>query len=57
MPRLKREPIEPETRAGHCCGCHSIGTLPLFKVQGMFRYRCSACFERETGSSPLLGFS
>jgi len=39
---------EPETRVGHCCGCHQC-PIPLFKVQGVYRYRCADCFERETG--------
>lgn len=44
--RRKAE-TEPETRVGNCCGCsrHSL----LFKVPGIFRYRCAECFEREEG--------
>jgi hypothetical protein len=46
--RLKRAETEPETRVGNCCGCNR-DPVPLFKVQGIFRYRCADCFERETG--------
>jgi hypothetical protein len=54
----RRQITEPETRVGICCGdaCkaaqHSSGTWNyalLFKVQGIFRYRCATCFETETG--------
>lgn len=48
MSRLERGVTEPETRVGNCCGCNQH-PVPLFKVQGMFRYRCAECFERETG--------
>jgi hypothetical protein len=44
----KRAPTEPETRVGNCCGCNQY-PLPLFKVPGIYRYRCDSCFERETG--------
>jgi len=49
MTRLKRAETEPETRIGHCCGCRSPNDLLLYKVQGISRYRCDECFERETG--------
>jgi hypothetical protein len=42
-----RREAEPETRVGHCCGCGTDGAL--FKLVGIFRYRCAACFVRETG--------
>jgi len=45
---MKHE-TEPETRAGNCCGCHTWPVL-LFRVPGPFRYRCAACFEKETGA-------
>jgi hypothetical protein len=48
MARMKRGEPEPETRVGNCCGCHSDPET-LFKVPGIFRYRCAACFQRETG--------
>jgi hypothetical protein len=49
MSRFKRDQTEPETRMGNCCGCNALATLPLFKVQGIYRYRCAPCFEAETG--------
>jgi hypothetical protein len=39
---------EPETRVGNCCGCN-IYPMALFKVPGIYRYRCAECFEKETG--------
>lgn len=46
---MKRaEHDEPETRVGICCGCRS-DSQALFKVPGIFRYRCSECFQREVG--------
>ncbi len=48
---------EPETRIGMCCGNACRGTFNralLFKVQGFFRYRCSSCYEAETGSRHYL---
>lgn len=44
----RRELSEPETRVGNCCGCNHF-PMPLFKVPGIYRYRCAECFERETG--------
>jgi hypothetical protein len=40
---------EPETRIGICCGCNTWN-LPLFKVPGIYRYRCAPCLRAETGS-------
>jgi hypothetical protein len=50
----KRQPLEPETRVGICCGAEcnqrrTINAVLLFKIQGMFRYRCATCFLSETG--------
>jgi len=45
---VKRQPIEPETRVGNCCGCSSYPEQ-LYKIQGIYRYRCATCFEMETG--------
>jgi hypothetical protein len=42
-----RQVAEPETRVGNCCGCNTYALL--FKMQGIFRYRCASCFEKETG--------
>jgi hypothetical protein len=47
MRRYKRD-AEPETRVGLCCGCRE-DRVSLFKVPGIFRYRCAACFRKETG--------
>jgi hypothetical protein len=47
MPKQKPNP-EPETRVGICCGCQR-SSMPLYKVPGIFRYRCAECFLRETG--------
>lgn len=44
----KRQPLEPETRVGNCCGCQR-DPVTLFKVPDIFRYRCDTCFEQETG--------
>jgi len=46
--RRRRPDPEPETRVGICCGCGSDG-LALFKVPGIYRYRCAECFPLETG--------
>lgn len=45
--RMKRRNAEPEVRVGNCCGCNQQAVL--FKIPAIFRYRCAACFERETG--------
>lgn len=54
MSKLRRgADTEPETRVGICCGEHHLGNrdgLALFKVAGLFRYRCAECFTRETGA-------
>lgn len=44
----RRGAIEPETRAGICCGCNA-SYVALYKIQGIYRYRCDTCFEREAG--------
>lgn len=55
MSPMRRQDPEPETRVGNCCGCNSWPVpLTLFKVPGVYRYRCDACFEVETGFSPHL---
>lgn len=46
--RDRTETAEPETRVGICCGCNTWN-LPLFKVPGIYRYRCAPCFRAETG--------
>jgi hypothetical protein len=55
---MHTKPAEPQTRVGICCGdaCraehHATGTWSyalLFKIPGIYRYRCSTCFESETG--------
>ena len=46
--RGQRRELEPETRVGNCCGCRR-DPVALFKVPGIFRYRCEDCFEREMG--------
>ena len=43
---------EPITRLGNCCGCSQF-TL-LFKITGLFRYRCGPCYEREVGTRHWL---
>lgn len=48
MQRMKRAETEPETRVGNCCGCNTYPET-LYKIPGIFRYRCATCFERETG--------
>jgi hypothetical protein len=46
---MKRPPpSEPETLVGNCSGCN-VFPRPLFKIPGLFRYRCDECFERELG--------
>jgi hypothetical protein len=57
---MQRGVPEPETRVGHCCGCkpdEALSDKPLYKIPGLFRYRCADCFEKETGyrhpGSPL----
>lgn len=45
----RRQPEEPETRVGNCCGTKCGNHDTLFKVPGIFRYRCAECFEREMG--------
>lgn len=44
---------EPITRIGNCCGCKTYPTL-LFKVPGVFRYRCGGCYAKEVGSRHWL---
>ena len=64
MTFLRREKRgEPETRVGICCGdaCkakqQAAGTWTyalLFKVQGLYRYRCDECFAAECGKRHYL---
>ena len=51
--RAQRAPQEPLTRIGICCGCGE-GDVLLFKIQGVFRYRCSCCYQKETGQRHWL---
>lgn len=46
--RMKRLIAEPETRKGNCGGCNQC-PLTLYKIQGIYRYRCADCYEKETG--------
>ncbi len=39
---------EPETRVGHCCGCRA-DPVTLYKIAGIYRYRCDSCYQQETG--------
>jgi hypothetical protein len=48
--RMKRDK-DPETRMGNCCGCNTY-PLRLFKISGIFRYRCAGCYYKETGQLP-----
>lgn len=47
--RSKRPDPEPEVRNGICCGegCRQYDTL--YKVPGIYRYRCAGCYLKETG--------
>jgi hypothetical protein len=45
---MARKLDEPVTRVGICCGCRAFAVL-LFKIPGIFRYRCSECYLREQG--------
>ena len=45
--RARRKELEPETRVGHCCGCGEDDAL--YKIPGIPRWRCDACFVREVG--------
>lgn len=40
---------DPETQVGICCGCN-VWNLLLFKVPGIYRYRCAPCYRKETGT-------
>lgn len=42
---------ELETRVGNCCGdnCSDRYPVSLYKIPGIYKYRCAACFEKETG--------
>lgn len=40
--------IYPLTTVGYCCGCRQLDLL-IFKLEGVFRYRCGECYEREVG--------
>lgn len=46
--RLRGPDSEPQTRVGNCSGCNTW-PLTLFKIPGVYQYRCAGCFERETG--------
>jgi hypothetical protein len=47
--RVKRgQDQEPEIRIGNCCGCQTYPVL-LFKVPGIYRYRCDECYAAEVG--------
>lgn len=49
--RLKKGEPESEILVGNCCGdeCPDRYPVTLFKVPGIYRYRCAHCFEKETG--------
>ena len=38
---------EPQSRVGFCCGCRQDDAL--YKIPGLFRYRCARCYREETG--------
>lgn len=44
----KRIENEPQVRVGNCCGCGAC-PVTLFKIVGIYRYRCDACYKKETG--------
>lgn len=52
MSRARRD-AEPETRVGICCGCQRWNSL-LFKVPGVYRYRCAPCYRTEQGYDHAL---
>lgn len=52
MSRANPQP-DPEIRIGICCGC-SVSNLLLFRIPGVYRYRCSPCFRAETGTDHPL---
>lgn len=48
---MTRKP-DPELRVGQCCGDYCKDTLQdqqLYKIPGIFRYRCARCFYAELG--------
>ena len=49
----RRAPTEPETRVGNCAACNRF-PVALFKLQGIFRYRCDECYQHETGHRHYL---
>ena len=51
--RMKRGAPDPEIRVGNCCGCNMF-PVTLYKIMGIYRYRCAPCFEKETGCWPHL---
>ena len=54
MPTKSRRLLdEPETRVGICCGCRA-DSMALYRIPGLYRYRCDECFERETGHRHYL---
>lgn len=51
---MRRRALDPETRVGICCGveCRKSPTwdyVTLYKVAGVYRYRCADCYEKEVG--------
>lgn len=48
---MNRSYPEPATRVGYCAGCKT-DLLLLHKIDGIFRYRCAACFREEVGRHP-----
>lgn len=43
---------EPPTRVGICCGEGCQEYSLLFKITGLYRYRCAECYTKETGHRP-----
>lgn len=50
---VKRNQPEPEVHVGNCCGCNTY-PITLYKIPGIYRYRCAGCFQTETGYSHHL---
>lgn len=58
----KRVDYEPTTRVGICCGeaCQrnerQKGWIyqALYKIHGVYRYRCAHCYRFETGQTPPI---
>lgn len=57
-PRLEVETVthfileEPPTRIGICCGEGCGEYSLLFKITGLYRYRCAECYTKEVGHRP-----